>query len=477
MTTNLIPRPTVVQMVATRDQALVEYGLAHDALVAAHRAVVKAKVTAGRAAPATTNRYNHHSEGDRRYFLKEDDVPSREDFMAEARRLTDIDVWAGIIAATDLERLMDKKAKDEFNDQLVRDPPEVTVDNVFATLQNVLGDADNIFRRGVAECFSNLDRRFKSHDGWKIGSRIILSNAFGDTGHWNYYRNQRDTLQDIERAFFVMEGRTPPANYAGIVGAVEEARKGGWGVRQTEVDSEFFLLRIYMNGNCHVWFKRDDLLEKVNKLLGEYYGDVIPEERGPEDDGGLNTPKTSLAKNFGFFPTPPEVVARMIDATSFYSEDEPRTVLEPSAGTGNLAMACVEEGAVVDCVEVQRDLVKQLAAQGKYRKVYRGDFLSMNPDPHGLYDLVVMNPPFDRERDIDHVVHALKFLKPGGSLTAIMSAGTEFRTTRKSEAFRNMVKKMHGSWRDLPAGSFSSEGTNVNTMIVRINKNRLNPYF
>jgi hypothetical protein len=81
-----------------------------------------------------------------------------------------------------------------------------------------------------------------------------------------------------------------------------------------------------------------------------------------------------------------------------------------------------------------------------------------------------MNPPFDRERDIDHVVHALGFLKPDGFLTAIMSAGTEFRETRKSVAFRAMIEKLNGKFRDLPAGSFSSVGTNVNTLYLRVFK-------
>jgi hypothetical protein len=81
-----------------------------------------------------------------------------------------------------------------------------------------------------------------------------------------------------------------------------------------------------------------------------------------------------------------------------------------------------------------------------------------------------MNPPFDRERDIDHVVHALDFLEPDGFLTAIMSAGTEFRETRKSQAFRALVERMNGKWDDLPPGSFSSVGTNINTMRLRVYK-------
>ena len=99
-----------------------------------------------------------------------------------------------------------------------------------------------------------------------------------------------------------------------------------------------------------------------------------------------------------------------------------------------------------------------------------GDFLAIRPQGLEPYDLIVMNPPFDLERDIDHVTHALKFLKPSGSLHAIMSAGTEFRETRKAIAFRALVESMGGKFTDMPAGSFAEVGTYVNTVILRLRK-------
>jgi 16S rRNA G1207 methylase RsmC len=103
-----------------------------------------------------------------------------------------------------------------------------------------------------------------------------------------------------------------------------------------------------------------------------------------------------------------------------------------------------------------------------YNRVINANFLELSPNPDGLYDRVGMNPPFDRERDIDHVVHALKFLKPGGILCAVMSAATEFRETRKSRAFRAMIKQLDGRFETLPERSFSSVGTNVNTVLLVI---------
>jgi len=465
----LVPRTTLSEICAHRRRALSLFEEAYDALQAADRAI-KAAQTAVKAAAPGTNRYNHHSEPAKRAFMAGLDLPERAAYLATARRLTDTDVWAHLVQITDLERLMDKKAKDQLNQQLLTDPPEATEENVVATLTQFALDADTIFKRGIAECFSNLDRRFRSHDGWKIGSRVILSHAFGEWGGWSFYTNHRDTLQDIERTFFVLDGRVPPATYAGIVSAVEDSRRGRSGPRQSEIETEFFRVRCFMNGNAHVWFKRDDLVEKVNKLLAEYYGAVIPEEREPDEDTGLHTPKSGIAKNYGFFPTPDAAAQTVIEAAPLYRapDEPPLRVLEPSAGTGSLAGRAADKGAQVDCVEIQPALADHLRRSGRFRNVVQADFLALQPDPANLYDRVVMNPPFDRERDIDHVVHAMKFLKPDGCLVAVMSAGTEFRETKKSTAFRELMGKMNASWRDLPPGSFSSVGTNVNTIILRV---------
>ena len=444
--------------------------LARDARIEA----AKAGVLASRG----LSRFNAHSHDDRKNFLGTIEVPDHKDFMAAARRLTDTDVWSHLITITELERLMDKKAKDQFTQQLIQDPPEVTIDNVAATLEQFMADAGTIWKRGIAECFSALDRRFRSHDGWKIGSRVIITHVFSADGYWNYHGNDRDRLHDIERVFKVIEdrekeGSEDPKPYLGIVEAVENVRRGGWGARQTEVDSEFFKVRAFKNGNVHLWFKRDDLVDKVNQLLGEFYGSPIPEERAPDDDdGGLHTPKTPLAKNYGFYPTPKDAAARLIEAARLYrgKSDAPLEVLEPSAGTGNLAQLVLDQGALVDCVEVHADRAAELQRDGRYRKVTICDFLKV--EPGRLYDRVVMNPPFDRERDIDHVMHALKFLKPDGRLVAIMSAGTEFRETRKSQAFRELMTQMNADWRDLPAGSFASVGTCCNTVILSVRKDR-----
>ncbi len=505
--TALVHRATIEEVVRYRNRALELYAEAYEAIGAADKAVKAAHEMAQRASPGI-NGYNYSQADEIKAFANAVRLPDRERYLRTARRLLDINIWAWIIERTDLERLMDYEAKKTLRDQMAYVPertdrqgalinadeiekglPQITVENIMATLERFRLDAGMIFRRGLANAFSQLDRRFRSHDGFKIGSRVILTRVFNEYGSLEYGRT-RDVLIDIERVFAVLDGEAE-ATFRSALGALEYDRRGFGGPRQSEVETEYFKIRGYKNGNAHLWFLRDDLVEKVNKVLAEHYGEVLGDGQTQEEEP-LDNVKTTPAKRYGFFPTPDSAADQVVRGLPLLARrDEPRLrILEPSAGTGNLARRCVKTiGTLddwsggrarwkneyrfdnqVDCVEIQPALAQALDAEGIYRKVYNLDFLALSPEVTGLYDYVVMNPPFDRERDIDHVMHALKFLEPSGTLVAVMSAGTEFRGTKKSTAFRALMKSMRARFQDLPPGSFAEVGTYCNTMILTVRK-------
>ncbi len=488
----LMPRDSVETIVANRDATVQLYQEAFGKLETASDALKTARALWDRTAPGKAGGHFHDNSDEVRAFYGALNMPEADRYMRTARRLIDISVWSHIVTVTDLEALMDKESKDQLRDQMryvserydrngalingdeiAKMMPPVTVENVYATLEKFQAEADMIFRRGLANAFSKLDRRFRSHDGFKFGNRIILNSVFNENGRWSHYRHTQDTLIDVERALQILDGQTARAFYGGIVATIDRERENSWQARQSEHEGEFFKIRIFKNGNAHLWFTRKDLLNKANKILGEWYGEVIGDGAQAEEDVFANR-KTTPARRFGFFPSPEDVVSAVIEAAPLYKRDgqPPLRVLEPSAGTGHLALPCVAKGAMVDCVEVQAGLAEGLRQEGIYARVFHQDFLTLQPTVTGLYDVVVMNPPFDLERDIDHVTHALTFLKEDGCLVAVMSAGTEFRETRKATAFRELMDQMGGRFRDLPANSFGSVGTNVNTCIVKVFKDR-----
>jgi len=490
--TELIVRSSIEAIVAHRDQALDLYEVAFEKIREASEAVKAAEAAVSSACGDHRPKYSHAQAPEVDAFHNAVALPDASQYLRVARRLTDIQVWGALIERTDMDHLMDKQAKDQLREQMAYIPektdrdgvlineeeiskglPPVDVDIIEATLQGLVEDSGAIFRRGIANAFSELDRRFRSHDGFKIGSRVILSGAFDTWGSWNYYRNLRDTMTDIERVFLVLDGKGPRANYGGIVGAIEADRKklSTYGGAQSEHEGDYFKVRIFKNGNAHVWFTRKDLLVKVNKLLAEHYGAVVGDGVDLPDDpeAGLHNQAVGHAKNFGFFPTPPAIIKRVIEEAQMYGPD-PLLVLEPSAGRGDISAKVACDGYRVDVCEIQPELASRLKDSELYCRVFETDFLKMSPSYYSAYDRVLMNPPFDRGRDVDHVVHAWKFVRPGGRLVAIMSAGTEFRSDRKTTAFRALVERERGRFQDLPAGSFSEHGTNVNTILLTISK-------
>lgn len=166
-----------------------------------------------------------------------------------------------------------------------------------------------------------------------------------------------------------------------------------------------------------------------------------------------------------FFATPFEVATRMCDLAEI---SEGMTVLEPSAGLGHLAQRIVGRIATsnIHCIEVDPMRAEHLRMQG-YPNVRQVDFLTVSPAP--TFDRILMNPPFRNLADIDHVMRAWEWLKPGGRLVSVMSQSAVFRTTRKALSFQNRLDEF-GYYEDLPDEAFKSSGTLVSTVLVVLDK-------
>lgn len=166
----------------------------------------------------------------------------------------------------------------------------------------------------------------------------------------------------------------------------------------------------------------------------------------------------------GFFPTRKPVVDRMILEAEI---EDGMTVLEPSAGIGNIADGIKEEGVDPDVIEISGSLRPILEAKGF--NVVGSDFMEFD----GKYDRIIMNPPFEKGQDVDHVRHAYELLNPGGRIVSIMGEHPFFASDSKSEEFREWLDDV-GTSEKLPEGSFKGKEalreTGVNARMVVIDK-------
>ena len=177
-----------------------------------------------------------------------------------------------------------------------------------------------------------------------------------------------------------------------------------------------------------------------------------------------------LPPDLGWFPTPPDLAAEFVRRAGVRTGWR---VLEPSAGEGAIVRPLIAAGAEVHAMEIEpkrRAVLRDLLGDPVPNRL-GGCFLERTSEP--AFDAVVMNPPFaPRSLDVDHVLHALRFLAPGGRLLAVMSAGTRFRTDRKTSDFRDLVAGLGGAIEDLPDDSFAASGTRVRTVVVTVCKPR-----
>jgi SAM-dependent methyltransferase len=216
---------------------------------------------------------------------------------------------------------------------------------------------------------------------------------------------------------------------------------------------------------------------------GEFgnWSDTAVELRAWLDAGAAPDPETARRRKVeeaeralkfltipGFFPTPPAVAARVVELADLRPG---LAVLEPSAGKGDLAEAAAAAGAAVAVCETVPRLLDVLRLKGL--EVVADDFLAFSPGAGAtLFDRVMMNPPFERGQEIDHVRHAYGFLKPGGRLVSVMSTGPFYRTDRKAIEFRDWLDGVACEVEDLPADAFRDafRSTGVPTRLVVIDK-------
>jgi len=201
---------------------------------------------------------------------------------------------------------------------------------------------------------------------------------------------------------------------------------------------------------------------KWNKKIG---GHVFEEDPSDTLDSILLSGEYGKPADYGYYPTPEAMVDEMVTLANLTAGMK---VLEPSAGQGAIAKRAAMEipREFILCVELLEDNCKALHAGGF--TTVQGDFLNILV--HEDYHRILMNPPFAKQQDIDHVTHALKFLVPGGLLIAIMASGVTFRENAKTKSFIDMLEDYHYHIRPNPEGSFKISGTMVNTITLFVRK-------
>lgn len=157
-------------------------------------------------------------------------------------------------------------------------------------------------------------------------------------------------------------------------------------------------------------------------------------------------------KAYQFYPTPEPIAKKIVELAGI--EPGHRT-LEPSAGIGGLADFIPADD--LTCVELAELNCRILREKG-FSNVVEADFLTWRHGK-GLFDRIVLNPPFSMSRAEAHFTAAAEMLNQDGVLVALLP---------DSLRGKSPLAGFDYEWEALPAGSFP--GVSIDLSILKVTR-------
>ena len=172
-----------------------------------------------------------------------------------------------------------------------------------------------------------------------------------------------------------------------------------------------------------------------------------------------------FTNNADFYPTPDEVINTMMMGENFIS----KTILEPSAGKGNIVDWLKKNGAgkVIAC---EKDTNIKKLLNGKC-DIIADDFLSVSSEQISHVDYIVMNPPFSE--GAKHILHSFEIAPAGCTIIALCNSSSLNKGWEHDATKEKLIEtvKLYGCEEFLgDVFSCAERQTKVNVSMVKLYK-------
>lgn len=170
-----------------------------------------------------------------------------------------------------------------------------------------------------------------------------------------------------------------------------------------------------------------------------------------------------FTENADFYPTPTDVINTMMIGEDILG----KTILEPSAGSGNI-VSWLKDNGVGEVIACENDNTLQKLLAGKCELI-SDDFLSVTSDQVSHIDYIVMNPPFSD--GIRHIKHAFDIAPAGCTVISLCnSSNLERRYSSERQELYELVE-LYGCSECLGTVFDTAERkTNVDVSLIKLYK-------
>lgn len=264
----LVPSVSVDRLVAMRTKALETAREGFALLVAADKLLTDTGV--GSVWHEMTSAMEGHRYS--RYQEASDTDPSGKLTEGYAK-LVDRAAWEHLMKASGLWSFMDHKARTEWRDALGNHSfPEFVPNNIDATFAVIHAARFDMMERGIVELFRRLSWDYKSNLPCLFGRKVVVRGVVGTFGSPAY---GADSIEDLLRAMCKFDGKPEPDHRCGVRSAIYQSRSD----RTNEHDFSYFRLRWFGNGNGHVMFQNQPMVDKLNAIIAKHYPAALPPAR------------------------------------------------------------------------------------------------------------------------------------------------------------------------------------------------------
>lgn len=182
--------------------------------------------------------------------------------------------WGVIFERSGMKKVLSIKRREELDKQLQEDGknlPDITPENILALIQDGMAKATDYAAEAVYEVFDWLrpwNNKHKTNERWKIGPKVVITymvenSGWGGQSKYRVRHYHQKNLIALDNVFHMLDGRGPIKGYNGpLIDAIQSSPDG---TGQTD----FFEYKCFKNGNLHLKFKRQDLVDRLNYIAGE----------------------------------------------------------------------------------------------------------------------------------------------------------------------------------------------------------------
>ena len=201
--------------------------------------------------------------------------------LADTAKMVDAqcarNAWRYVIEVIGLRSYMTEKRQKELQEQLDKDQfPELTVENILSTLQGLTSQIGSLLEESAKDVFDWLRPKsawgvgaLKTNQKFHIGSKAIVGYAVESNWQHGYCLNShRDAnFRALGNVFSLLDGHGaqhyPDDLVTQLNTGLREARAGDI------IPTPYLTCKPFKNGNAHLQFMRQDLVDQLNQLGGD----------------------------------------------------------------------------------------------------------------------------------------------------------------------------------------------------------------